>query len=59
MKDWVDNQYAQGRVTMISDRELEQLVESYCPAGFMSTNRQGGRRHDKRAPTGIAGRSGI
>lgn len=34
MKDWVDNQYAQGRVTMISDRELEQLVESYCPGRF-------------------------
>lgn len=34
MKDWVDNQYAQGRVTMISDRELEQLIESYCPGRF-------------------------
>jgi isopropylmalate/homocitrate/citramalate synthase len=27
MKEWVDNEYAEGRTTMISDRELENLLK--------------------------------
>ena len=29
LKDWVDEQYAQGRVTVITDEELEELIHVY------------------------------
>ena len=29
IKEWLDNQYAQGRITMITDEELEGLVKAY------------------------------
>jgi hypothetical protein len=31
IKEWVDNEYAQGRQTIISDEELEALVNKYAP----------------------------
>lgn len=31
MKEWVDEQYANGRTTSIGDAELEQLVHKYMP----------------------------
>lgn len=31
IKDWVDSEYAGGRVTSISDEELEDLVAQYAP----------------------------
>ncbi len=30
VKEWVDQEYADGRVTIISDEELEKLIEGYC-----------------------------
>ena len=34
VKNWVDKEYQGGRVTLISDRELINLVEAYCPGRF-------------------------
>ena len=34
LKEWVDQEYASGRVAAITDPELERLVESYCPGRF-------------------------
>ncbi|MDF2685075.1 MAG: pyruvate carboxyltransferase, partial [Clostridia bacterium] len=31
IKEWVDNEYTHGRQTIISDEELETLVEKYAP----------------------------
>lgn len=31
IKEWVDKEYADGRVTSISDEELEELVAEYAP----------------------------
>ena len=33
VKEWVDNEYAGGRETMISDGELESLTKDFMPAG--------------------------
>ena len=30
VKEWVDQEYADGRVTVISDEELEKIIEGYC-----------------------------
>jgi len=32
IKDWIDNEYDQGRITVISDVEMEQLVREFAPA---------------------------
>jgi isopropylmalate/homocitrate/citramalate synthase len=31
IKEWIDNEYTQGRQTIISDEELETLVKKYAP----------------------------
>ena len=31
IKEWVDEQYKNGRVTSISDRELERVVRKLAP----------------------------
>ena len=34
LKNWVDRQYEQGRDTVISTRELEDLVEAWAPGKY-------------------------
>ena len=34
IKNWVDKEYEDGRVSSISDQELENLVEAYAPGRF-------------------------
>ena len=34
MKEWVDAQFDEGRVTVISDAELEALVAKFAPDRF-------------------------
>ena len=34
LKEWVDAEYAQGRITLISDDELEKLVDLHAPGRF-------------------------
>ena len=31
IKEWIDNEYEQGRITVISDVEMEQLVGEFAP----------------------------
>jgi isopropylmalate/homocitrate/citramalate synthase len=32
IKEWIDNEYDQGRITVISDVEMEQLVREFAPS---------------------------
>ena len=34
IKQWVDNEYENGRVIGISDEELESLIQEYAPGRF-------------------------
>ena len=34
IKDWIDEQYAAGRQTVISDEEMDALLEKFAPGRF-------------------------
>ena len=34
LREWVDNQYDEGRETMISDEELVELIDGIAPGRF-------------------------
>ena len=34
MKDWIDQEYEDGRQTMMSDGELEEMLERLAPGRF-------------------------
>ncbi len=43
MKEWIDEQYDEGRQTVISDEELEELLDVYAP-DFVQKLKQMGKR---------------
>ena len=43
MKEWIDEQYDEGRQTVIGDEELEELLDVYAP-DFVQKLKQMGKR---------------
>ena len=48
VKDWVDEQYNEGRVTMITDGELEDIVEKTAAELGQNKYLRRKRRYDKQ-----------